>query len=41
VAGVKSFFTNILAAKAPAGYVALSGSAKAAALKQIAKIVKK
>lgn len=41
VSAVKSFFTNVLAAKAPAGYVALSGAAKAAALKQIAKIVKK
>lgn len=41
VAGVKSFFSSILAAKAPLGYVALTGAAKTAATKQIAKIVKK
>lgn len=37
-AGVKAFFTHVVNSALPAGYVALSGAAKAAALKQIAKI---
>jgi phosphate transport system substrate-binding protein len=40
VDGMRSFFTSVLAAKAPAGYVALSGKAKTAAANQIKKIVK-
>lgn len=40
VAGVKAFFTQVLSSAAPAGYVALSGVAKTAATKQLAKIKK-
>ena len=40
VDGMRSFFYQVVKAKAPAGYVALSGKARTAAVNQIKKIVK-